>query len=197
MRNREELLRLLEEIKWYNLGENKDLAGEFKWKLPQLLGDLRSGNIEPDALYTAIHLFGEADYRKAQPEVEKFLKSEDSELRKIALSVLGMHWYSKEHRTVYESVFLDKNDDEDNRAMAAGCLGSAFWESKDKKILSIMLSVFNDEQEDWYIRDSAYRAILHLWGVPPQKWPGAARKLDYGKDVDWELIKEIENYIRS
>lgn len=194
MRTREEIDQLTDEIKRANLGENKDLEKEFKWKLPRLLEDLRSGNIEHDAVYMAIHLFGEAQYKEAQPLIEKFLKSKDSEWRRIALNVLGIHWASKEHRRIYESVFLDKNEEEENRSTAATCLGTAFGDSKEKNILKILLSVFNDAQEDWYIRDSAHRAILYVWGVPPQKWPSATRKLNYEKDIDWELIKKIEKY---
>ncbi len=195
MRNRKELLEFLSEIKNYYLGYNKDLENDFKWKLPTLLEDLRDGNIEKDAVYTAIHIFGEARYKEAEIEIVKYLDNEDSELRKIALNVLGVHWNSKEYLQIYESVLLDKKEDEDNRSMAASCISSIFIGTKNKKYLNLLISLFMDKNESWYIKDSAYFSIICIWGIPPQNWPSFAKKLDYKKDIDWNLIEEIEKYV--
>ena len=41
-------------------------------------------------------------------------------------------------------------------------------------------------------RDSTYSAILDVLGRPLHDRPPAARRLDYGVDVDWKSIAEAE-----
>lgn len=197
MRTEEEVDQLIDQIKGDSLADHKMSAEERQKKLQNLLKDVEEGNIECNALYSAIHIFGEADFREAEPLVEQFLKHDDSDLRNIALNVLGIHWNSKKHRKIFESFLFNQEEDEENRAMAAACLGAICRNSKDKAALRILLSFFNDEEEHWFVRDNAYESILNVWGVPYQQRLSAARKLDYQKDVDWNLIREIEADLHS
>jgi hypothetical protein len=197
MRTQNEVRELLHEIKVDNLAGYKMPADVRRKKLQSLLNDTQEGNLEYKALYSAIHTFGEGDFREAEPLIEQFLEHEDPDLRNIALNVLGIHWVSKKHRKVFESFLFNEKEDDENRGMAAACLGVICRGSKDKAALRVLLSFFNDDDVDWFVRDHAYDAILDVWGVPYQVRPSAAKKLDYEKDVDWRLIREIEKYLES
>ena len=197
MTTEKEIEDFIDRIKRENLGEEQIPGQEREQKLMLLLENVASGKVEGDALYSAIHVFGEAQYYAAEPVVERFLEHEDPNLRNIALNVLGIHWQSTKHRKVFESFLCNQEEDEDNRGMAASCLGFICWGTKDKAALRTLLRFFKDDNEDWFVRASAYDAILDVWGVPYQGRPSAAKKLDFERDVDWTLIQEIEKYVQA
>lgn len=197
MKTQSEVRKLLQEIKADNLAGHKMSADERLEKLQSLLKDIEEGNIEYKALYSAIHTFGEARFYEAEPLVEQFLKHEDPDLRNIALNVLGVHWDSQKHRKVFESFLFDEEEAEENRAMAASCLGYITRGTKDKAALRILLSFFRDEEVDEFIRDRSYHGILDIWGIPFKDQPSSAKELDYERDVDWKMIHEIEMYLES
>lgn len=197
MRTKNEVRELLREIKIENLAGCKMPGDERQKKLRRLLKDIEEGNIEYNALYSTIHTFGEARFYEAEPLVEQFLKHEDPNLRNIALNVLGIHWDSRKHGKVFESFLFDEKEDEENRAMAASCLGYITRGTKDKAALRILLSFFKDEEVDEFIRDRSYHGILNIWGISFKDRPSSAKELNYERDVDWKMIHEIENYLEN
>lgn len=197
MRTEKEIEEFIDKIKGENLGEYKIPDDERQNKLKVLLENVKAGNLDNDALYSAIHTFGEAHYLEAEEVVEQFLEHENPNLRNIALNVLGIHWKSTKHRKVFESFLFNENEEDENRGMAASSLGAIGWDSKDKSMLRILLSFLKDKDEDWFVRAEAYNAILDLWGVPYKGRPSAAKQLDFERDVDWKLIREIENYLQN
>ncbi len=162
----------------------------------RLLARLRAGAISSDQVYSLLHSFGEAGFLEAKPDVEGYLKHEDSELRYVALNVLALHWKCCEHRKTCEEFILTDSESE-NRGLGTCGLGALLEGTRDPNALMLLLQVFFDEGEEWHVRDSAYSAILYVLGRPVTEQPSATRKLDYMKDVNWEHIRVAKEIVES
>jgi hypothetical protein len=152
------------------------------------LVELRAGIIPEQKIYSVLHSFGEAGFVQAKSDVEQYLEHDDSQLRYIALNVLTIHWRCTEHRTSCER-FIVNDPDSDNRRLGTIGLGALLQGTRDAEALRLLLNVFSDEDEEWHVRDSAYRAILYILGRPASEQPSAARKMNYATDVNWEYIE--------
>jgi len=159
-----------------------------KEELVNTLEALRQGALSPREIYHAIQAFGEMNFQEARPEVEHFLKSEDPELRFVALKVLTQYWRLTEHWKTARDVLLH-DPDEDCRFRAAGNLGSLMMNTHDKPTLSILARVVHNEQEKRVVRSAAYaamRGILHF--DPREQLHMAAHGVDFAKEVDWKMV---------
>ena len=73
--------------------------------------------------------------------------------------------------------------DADVRRMAADALGVLAQNTRDPRVLSLLLSRIDDSAEEWHVRDTAYDAIQKALGqIPdyarlgkPMTWPDDAR----------------------
>jgi hypothetical protein len=153
----------------------------------QDLAKLRSGELEDDEVYDILHRFGDSEFVEAKTDVEKYLDHDNPQLRYIALNVLTIHWRCAEHRKVCNE-FILSDPDSDNRRLGTAGLGAVFQGTRDSAALKLLLQVFSDEDEEWHIRDSAYRAILYILGRRATEQPSAARQLNHAEDVNWEHI---------
>lgn len=157
----------------------------------RLLADLRAGRVPAKELYNVLHSFGDQGLLEAKPDVETFLTHPAPELRYIALNVLTFHWMCSEHRETCKR-FILHDEDSDNRRMGVAGLGALMEGTRDPETLRLLLKVFRNEAEEWDVRDAAYSSVLYVLGRPVSEQPSAARRLDYKKDVDWEVIEEAE-----
>ena len=189
MKTQEEVRRLLNRIK-EDTGTSKELRGE----VGNLLNEVQAGEVEHEAIYSAIHVFGESGYNKAMPLVEKSLADDDAEVRKIALNVLGVHWDSKEHSEVYQRFLEDRSEDESVRAMAASCLGYTFRETKSKEVLDMLLRMSEDDSEPDVLRSSSRDAMLDVWGLTlPQRM--RARLQGSSSRSELSAVQDIKKYL--
>lgn len=168
-----------------------------KKELKELAGRIEKGEVEN--LYQAIHTLGNEGYVEARPLVERFLSHPESEIRRIALNVLTLHWMCKDHRKTCEEFIARDPDDEwdESRRMGVAGLSALLDGTKDPDGLSLLLRLFEDPSQPWDVRDTAYRGILYLLGKPKTAQPTAARRLDYEKDVNWEWIREAKEIVQS
>lgn len=163
-------------------------------ELIKLLNKLKKGKMPKDEIPHIISIFGKNRFLEAKKEVEKYIDREDEIIRYNVLSTLILDWGLKEH---YKTAIRMLNDsDEEVRGMAVACIGSLKRGTKDGESLRIVLRVFEENKNNWFMRDSAYEAILNIEGVPEDKRP-TKRILNPKKDIDWNLIHKIEKRLKK
>lgn len=153
-----------------------------------LLETLRFGKLSNHDIYDAIQAFGEMNFREAHPVVEHFLKSEDSELRSVALKVLTLYWHLNEYWEMACQTLL-RDPDGDCRLGAAHALAYLKRDTEDRATLTVLARVVRNKQEEPIVRQAAYaamRAVLHY--NPREQWPMAIKELDFTKDIDWQFV---------
>ena len=57
-----------------------------------------------------------------------------------------------------------------------------------------LASIVASKDEDWVVRQSAYRALFDVLNCPYShpKRPPSGRQMDFQKEVDWEMIAQIQ-----
>jgi HEAT repeat protein len=157
-------------------------------ELKNLLIALRRGALSPRETYRAIQAFGEMNFQEARPEVERFLGSEDPELRFVSLKVLTRYWHLEEHWETARKV-LEHDPDEDCRFRAADALADLKQDTQDRQTLQVLARVVRNEQEKRVVRESAYaamKAVLHF--DPREQFHTATQGFDLDKEADWDMV---------
>ena len=157
-------------------------------ELASLLEALRHDKMSAREVYHAIQAFGELNFQEAQSEVERFLKSEDPELRFIALKVLTRYWHLEKHWKTAQDV-LEHDPDEDCRFRAAHALAGLRRNTQDRSTLKVLARVVRNEQEKRVVREAAYaamREIIHY--NPREQLHIASRGFDLAKEIDWKMV---------
>jgi hypothetical protein len=153
--------------------------------LATLLEDAKDGKLAPEDArsvadllreqpdgrdaYTAIHILGRGwatDYREL---VESFLDSpNDPELARIALMTLVNYWdLGTEYRDKLREFVagVDWDDGADVRLVALTAAGELARKTDDREIVSELLVIAGDMQEDVLVRDTAFDAIARAVGA--------------------------------
>lgn len=157
-------------------------------ELPGRLKALRRGTLSAREIYHTLQACGEMNFQEARPEVERFLKSTEPELRFQALKVLTQYWRLAEHWETARDM-LEHDPDEECRFRAANALKSLMMNTQDRRTLTVLARVVRNEQENQVVRESAYaamRGVLHF--EPREQLHLAAHTIDLEKDVDWEMV---------
>lgn len=152
------------------------------------LQDLQQGKIPAREIYHTIHEFGRMGFLEARPVVERFLTSEDPQLRAIALEVLVRHWRLAEHWDTARR-FLEQDPDEDCRMRGASMLETLKRNTQDRRTLAVLARVVRNEHERPIVREAAYaamRGILHY--DPREQFQLAAKGIDLARGVDWQMV---------
>ena len=123
---------------------------------------LRKGEILPGELYGLIHDFGHAKLPEAEPDVVALLDHPDSQIRTIAVRVLAFHWDISRDRDRLIRLLRDDPDYEVKSFTAAG-LGFVFRNSHDPVVSQALIKTIRDNDEDPYMRESAYDALRQVW----------------------------------
>ncbi len=122
------------------------------------LAILRRGEIPPKGLFDTIHHFGEERFMDALPEIKKNLMSTDERLRYIALHVLTQHYQLPDYACAAQDM-MKSDSDEECRLMAISGLLSLQRGSADPSALKALAALVQDENEDTFVRERAYRAM--------------------------------------
>src|SRR5262245_9553003 len=107
---------------------------------------LRSCELSGDQLCHVLHDFGEAGFLKARLDIEACLTHSDPIVRFNALTALVLDWALQEHRATAER-FLRHDPDEDNRSLAATCLGTLREGKQDPGVLRLLSRVVRNDTE--------------------------------------------------
>ena len=196
MWNKNELESLLEQVKSINYLGKDVYTSPAIFEVKKLYEDLLTGKVDDKLLYQAIHILGEADFQQAKDFVASYLNNDDSELRSIAIHNVGLHWRLKEFTDVLQKLVTD-DAEEYIRGEAAVGLGHIYKASKDINILEFLLQKLKDDTEEFDNKEQFYSAILSVWGKPSRDIYSIKRNLKSEKDINWQLIKEIESFCKQ
>jgi hypothetical protein len=130
--------------------------------LEKRLMALRKREISPSELYGLIHDLGHSTLLEAEPDVVALLDHPDSSIREIAVRVLTFHWDISKHRD--KLIHLLRHDpDYEVKSFTAAGLGFVFRNSHDPVVSQALIKTVRDRDEDPYMRESAYNALLQVW----------------------------------
>jgi len=128
------------------------------------------------------------NFQEARPEVESFLKSEDPELRFVALKVLTLYWHLEEHWETAKQ-FLEHDPDTECRMKGASALADLKRSTQDRPTLTILAHVVRNRQERPLVRQAAYAAMKAIFHYDPrEELHLAAKKIDLEREVDWKMV---------
>lgn len=170
---------------------------------------LREGTIPEGHLYGALHDLGEAahsstGYRgcerlraEAEPVVAKFLAHEDPELRRIAISVLSVHWNLAKYARVLQQMSLD-DPDEFIREISLDSMSFLLAGTRDPHAARFLIDVLRDTHQPDAMRQTAYEGLVEVWegllaanGIY-KKFHQAAFDEGWEALVDWESVDRIQ-----
>jgi hypothetical protein len=123
---------------------------------------LREGEIPPSELYGLVHDLGHSSLLEAEPDVVALLDHPESQIREIAVRVLTFHWDISRHRDKLIRLLRFDPDYEVKSFTAAG-LGFVFRNSHDPVVSQALIKTIRDRDEDPYMRESAYNALVQVW----------------------------------
>ena len=135
--------------------------------LGERLRALREDQIELDDLYSLIHDFGEAHFISAEPDVARFLEHPDPQIRYVAVHVIAFDWGMLKYRGALEGMLVG-DPDGFVRQIAASGLGHLLRESRDARVIRLLLQTLRRDDEDGSVREAAYEALLDVW-LPSSK----------------------------
>lgn len=132
----------------------------------------------------ALVAFGKGHFLEARPEIEKFLSSDDPEMRKTALLVLvfgfGLYDYLDTARQ-----FLEHDPDVHVRMIGASALGTIMRNTSNEHTLALLASVVRNDKEDTFVRRTAYAEMRSvLQDNPREHFTLATSRLHFPEDVD-------------
>jgi HEAT repeat protein len=165
-------------------------------QIEMLYYDMLEDRVQNDALYTALHIFGEAGFSKAEKIVARYLDHPDDQLRAIATHVIGHHWKSSKYTPKLKELMLNDNENE-VRFRAASGLGSIYQSTKNAEILAFLIDALRNHSEDFDVRATIYEAILEIWGISSVEAFDRSYWLKSESEFDWSLINEIEKKIKK
>lgn len=161
---------------------------EIRSELEQDLAMLLRGEVPRKGLVATLHNFGEERFVDALPEIRKYIISTDERLRYIALHVLTQHYQLADYARI--AIDMMKNDpDEDCRLMAISGLLSLRSNTSDLYALRELAALVNNEKEDRFLRERAYRAMRGIVAYDMDEQERlAVGPFDLNKDVDWNFV---------
>jgi HEAT repeat protein len=143
--------------------------------------------LSSDDTYTALFELGSAQVLDAIPVIERFLTHANPDFRRLALQSLVFDYHLQRHWETARQM-LHRDPDVDVRMMAAAALGRLRRSTQDRVTLRILANLVRDEDEDTFVRQDAYDAMLSV--LQPDSWPrfGMLRTIDLDTNVDWDMV---------
>lgn len=177
-----------EGFKPMNSNNADDRENRYVFKSSYTADDLRHDVIPPGALYSTIHDLGREQVMEAVPDIERFLTSDDPQLRYVALEVLTLHFKLQQHWETARR-FLEQDEDSDCRRMGASALGILRKNTRDTDTLRILAPVVRNAAENLFVRQTAYRAMRSVIQYNPREPLGKpSAEFNFPQDVDWALV---------
>ena len=157
---------------------------------------LRENRVLNERLYHIISEIGRSDTYKPEADtlIAPFLDHPESDIRAIAILVLGHRWRLVAYYDRCVAMFHSDHD-ENCRRKATLCIGSLKQATYDPTTLVLLAAKVQNEHENIFVRETAYLSILYVLG----DWenirrlyllPWSERIFEAGL-VDWELVKRV------
>ncbi len=136
--------------------------------LEELTYHLDRNKLPTDDIIQILIIIEEAKFKNAQNAVKKYLNHKDEWVRKLSLRALTMGFRLKKY-TKIAIQFLLTDPEIDCRCEGALALGVLYFNTKNKRIIKLLLSEFYKRKykssKNEYIRGSIYDAILDIYGL--------------------------------
>jgi hypothetical protein len=168
-KNREELFRLrecLEQMKQNLIPLGVKLQQQFK----ELAGPILHEMLE------------------SRTKTERYLDDPNPKNRCIAVCLINQHWGSDEQFAIKCEKIIREDPDPEVRGCAVSCLGVYYRGSNHVRIGRILAELVLEESESTMVRETAYRALFELRGLPAVSQPSLSR-FRFPDDVDWVFTK--------
>lgn len=159
---------------------------------------LKAGRVPQEELCSTLHDFGEANFRDAEPQVAQYLAHPNENVRYTAVNVLALHWKSPEHIATLQRMLFEDADSDVRRVAATG-LGAILKGSRDVRTSRLLIRRLRDSDENRFVREAAYEALVDV-AVPPSSkaWGRARASVDRFMKSVREREREIdENDLRG
>lgn len=97
----------------------------------------------------------------------QFLEDKRTEIKRVAIYCLlfGLQIRKNEYKKVALKDLMDMSEDFDLRLTCASGLGQAYQATDDKDLLSVLYSIFNDQEDDEGIRTECFVGMLKIHGM--------------------------------
>lgn len=110
---------------------------------------------------------GAYKYMPGIPALVELLDHKDDMVRYNAAASLAMN-FNYVPATGRLLTMLAGDPDEDCRSMAASCLASLWYDTKDRAVLTALAKASLGDPDE-YVRDSAYKSLLFVYGLPKEQ----------------------------
>jgi hypothetical protein len=180
---------LLFRAKWESLSEDeiKSVADELQKNSPKT---------DP---YKLLHILGRAGAVAYRKMVESYLgeekSKEDPMMARLALQILCDFWGPTKNYLSDVKRFIKKvNWDIENnvRLIALSIAGEYLREFSDQELLQMLLSIFENQDEESIIRETAYDAIARAMGCDYNDLPPISEDMDWEKQINQDYIMKAK-----
>jgi len=127
----------------------------------------------------------------------KLLDDPRDSIREVGIFALLFQVHSKSHKAKQEAIknALDKNVDFDLRNWSISGLGVAYHNSRDMKLMNLMMTILNDEAEKKPFRRTALSSLLNIYGLTTREI--TLRSGLYPNQADFkEELQTIEHMLK-
>ena len=154
-------------------------------------------------LYAYLVLIKVSDLKQHHKLVSNFLREKDALIVSLVIEILCLNWELTEEylpHIISVAVGLAWDLDSDAREQALKVLGEHLNQKKEKdaKILELLFSILEDQENDLFLRKTAYNSISRAMGVEWEDLPADCKLIDFDKKdqaVNYELLKKAKSLI--
>ncbi len=167
-------------------------------ELKRIAREINKGTATADDKVAFAAAAGAMVAREWLPTVRGLLLDPEPEVRKYAFQAVVLDFDIKDGEMLgLCRQRLLEDEDEDVRSMAATCLGSIGWNSRNSQLFGLLEQKLEDEAEEPWVRGSVYNALLSVMGVPPQDgWFGVDLRVravfDPTRDIDRDKLNSLK-----
>jgi HEAT repeat protein len=172
--------------------------GKDKQHLKSLWQNVALGRASADQKIDAACLGAELGDSESVPNIVELLSDGDGDVRYFALQSLVLDLKQKTEEMARRCfLILQEDSEEEVRGMAAACIGSIYFSSKNGEVFKRLKGIVRDLSEPGFVREAAYQAMFSVVGKPPSEWPwlDGPRKVFEESDIDWSLVAQMEDEI--
>ena len=129
-------------------------------------------------------------------KVEKYIDHTSPDIKSAVFFALlfVLKIDDKKYRDLAIQYLIDKNEDEDLRVKCSSGLAQTYQNTKDKELLDIFYKIFNNENDELYVRSSVFNSLLLIVGLNSREifMRRKGHKQNFDDDDLQEFSKELK-----
>lgn len=172
-----------------------------------------------DDIYSLLSLLGATKSKKHRHLLEYYLDSDDCLTVSLVLETLCLKWEETGEyleRVIHFALGVSWDLEQDVQQTALKIVGEYLYDQRHAfadrlaakqttkrplvKLFELLLSVFHDQKNDRFVRQTAYFSLCRATGKPWEEIPSECAVLDLtanSTDIDQTIIKTVENLIST